>query len=114
LLYEADELAAETDKKLSQLSGQWEKSLAHAAAEIVVAETAHAGATIRFAGVETTLKSPYRGPLIFAPRHAREFTEIVLIDPATKKTTPLPTIPLHDNGLHTLYALLGHPHKAAA
>jgi uncharacterized protein (DUF342 family) len=95
LLFEADELEADTERMATQIHEQagvlHEKELA----EVVVAEVAHPGVTVRFPGIETVLSCQFKGPLKLVPRKSGGVAEIVLIDGKDQSRSVLPSRPIH-------------------
>jgi uncharacterized protein (DUF342 family) len=87
LLYDADQLQSDTDRKLRVLRTRFEASQALSRAELVASEVIHAGTTVRFPGVETTLRTTLKGPLRMfvegttSPRIVMQFADSPQVHP---------------------------------
>ncbi len=83
MLNEALAAEKEADEMLRALRQAYDASRAKRCPEVVVQNVVHAGASIRFPGVETTIETDWQGPLRLIPSKTGEEWEILLIDLTT-------------------------------
>jgi uncharacterized protein (DUF342 family) len=102
MLREAVAAEKEADDLLHDLKEAYGASKARQNAEVIVKGVLHTGVTIRFAHVETTIVSEWKGPLRIAANKLEKAWEIVLIDPDSKSAQPLPSRPWEDRVLIAL------------
>jgi uncharacterized protein (DUF342 family) len=91
LLYEADELDAQTRKMEEEAQALTHRLEQSACAEILVAKAVHPGVKVGFCGVETLIGAALRGPLRLSAHKLGTVTEILLTDCGDKSTTVLPS-----------------------
>jgi hypothetical protein len=90
MLNEALAAEKEADEMLRALRQAYDASRAKRCPEVVVQNVVHAGASIRFPGVETTIETDWQGPLRLIPSKTGEDWEILLIDLTTNSKQVLP------------------------
>lgn len=91
MLNEALAAEKEADEMLRALRQAYDASRAKRCPEVVVQNVVHAGASIRFPGVETTIETDWQGPLRLIPSKTGEEWEILLIDLTTNSKQVLPS-----------------------
>lgn len=102
LLYEAGERDERIKLTLLKLQHFLEEASARAHAELAVTGVLHAGVTIRFPGLEATIRSPIKGPLRIAPQRLGGEWCIVLIEEGSERAHPLDTLKFADDGIDAL------------
>ncbi|MFT3786955.1 MAG: FapA family protein [Tepidisphaeraceae bacterium] len=63
LLYDAETMQTETDRKFSVLKTMFDQLLPILEASLTVHDVIYPGTTVRFAGIETTIRSTLKGPV---------------------------------------------------
>lgn len=102
LLYDSETTDAEATAMLKRLTEGNDRLLASAGRELVVHELAHPGVTVRFAGVETTLRLALRGPLVIRVVTDRSMPAIVCKSQKSNQDVPLETRQVPDDPILTL------------
>lgn len=108
LLYDSETTEAEANAMLRRLTERYGRLQAIAGRVLTVHEMIHPGVTIRFAGVETTLRMGLRGPLVIRATTERMTPAIVCRYQKSSQDIPLETRPLPDDPLLTLRQYLNH------
>ncbi|MDB5319933.1 MAG: polymerase [Phycisphaerales bacterium] len=102
LLYEAGERDEQIARTLVRLQHDLDEASARAQAEVAVTDVLHAGVTIRFPGLETTIRSPLKGPLRIVPQQLGGERCIVLIEEGSEQPHSLDTLKFVDGNLDAL------------
>jgi hypothetical protein len=114
LLYEARERDEQITQTLVKLRHDLEEASARAQAEVAVTDVLHAGVTIRFPGLETTIRSPLKGPLRIVPQQLGGERCIVLLEEGSERSHPLDTLKFADGGVDALRRALSSHSTAKA
>ncbi len=98
LLYDADTTEAEANEMLAKLTQGYEALMRDGRWELHVATRLAPGVTIRFPGIETTIRVPMTGPLTITANWQAS-RPAVLCRIGNKNEIPLETRPIEDDGL---------------
>jgi uncharacterized protein len=105
LLYDADTTEAEANEMVAKLTTGFEALMHDAKWELHVATRLAPGVTIRFPGVETTIRIPMNGPLTITG-HWQALRPSIMCRMGNKGEIPLETRPVEDDGLVKLKNVL--------
>jgi hypothetical protein len=104
LLAEADTLEQSAQMQRRELRQQYDAAVARCCNEIFVAQVVYPGVTIRFAGAQTTARTPLRGPCRISLETSNNQSVIVLT-PTGGSPIPLELCKLHDDWRRTAKSL---------
>jgi uncharacterized protein (DUF342 family) len=103
MLYDAKQVQEEAHETMKGIATEHQVYVtASTNAEVLVTGVIHPGVTIRFPGMETTIRMPIKGPVRIACRTVRGSRAIVAIDEATKVAHPLELRGVHDEVMEEL------------
>jgi hypothetical protein len=108
LNFEADELQANMDRLLEPLKAAAKAQQSAAPSQLAVAETIHAGVTLRFPRHETTTTTSFSGKLVIALRQVgNEFqNQLYLVEQEKGSSISLPTKPYDDPAVIALQRMM--------
>lgn len=86
----------------AQLQEAYLASRRRSTAEVAIRDLLHAGSIIRFAYVECTIQTSWRGPMRIIPQQIGDEWEVVIIDGADNSAHPIPSRPRSDAALKAL------------
>lgn len=108
VLYEIEEAEAKLSEMQKEIKMAFDAARSIPRADLNVLQVVHAGVTVRFPGIETTITADMKGPICITACHNEGGVRILAIHPRTKQIAVLPGRSIED----PLAALLAHPEHA--
>jgi uncharacterized protein (DUF342 family) len=106
LLFEAQEMTQEADRKIKELKERHAAVTAKARAEVHVSETLCNGVVLRFPGLQTRIMAAFKGPLKVILKTIRGQRSILLVDTTSNASQSLGAESIPDPIAHALNKLL--------